>query len=113
MENKKKMEEIDYRNDIKKKTSTSSASSFIFALLGIYIAIQAFFSFYAEHGGNMWWKMSIILSIVIFAFPISVLAVVMGVKGLKNPYKWMAISGLVMGILSILIEIITFVMCCG
>lgn len=113
MEKKENMEEIDYRNDIKKKTSSSSTSSFVFALLGICIAIQAFISFFEGHGGNMWWKLSLILSIVIFAFPISVLAVVMGIIGLKNPYKWMAISGLVMGILSIILEIITFVMCCG
>ena len=112
MKKKKNIEEIDYRIDMKKKTNTSSALSFMFALLGILIAIQALFSFFAEHGGNMWWELSLIFTIVIFAFPISALAVVMGVKELKNSYKWMAISGIVIGILSIIIEIMTFVMCC-
>lgn len=112
MEKMKNIEKMDYRNNMKKKTNISSAVSFIFALFGTCIAIQAFFSFFAEHGGNMWWKLSLILSIVIFAFPTSVLAVIMGIIGLKNPYKWMAISGLVIGILSIIIDIITFVMCC-
>ena len=111
MEEEKNIKELNYRSNIDKKTNTSDSAilSFILALLGIKMAIECFYRLKEGNVGDMWWELSLIIEIVIVVCPISAIAIVMGIKGFKNPYKWMAISGFVIGILSVIIEIITLI----
>ena len=101
---------------MKKKINLSAILSFIFAVLGLCLAITINTDVYETQqasGADYMWPLGIVALMALILFPILLFALITGVIGLAKSYekgysyKWMAILGIVVSIISFIINYIT------